>query len=246
MRIVSWNANYNNKKRRTLADNISLVAPLHPDLVVLSETSDEANEGSGARIVGHSSPVLAVVPFNGFSIRPLSPVGNAPPLAGFFDVSGPRHFTLGAIWPIQKKTGPRYASLLTAMLAHFATELSSAPLILTGDFNSNTAVVGQERSHPKLISRLEQAGLSSAYHHQSGEKHGRETLATFVQGKKSPKRFHIDYCFASSDLLPACTVAIPQSSAWLGLSDHFPLIIDVPDAAFRTSGDKRARSNRPR
>ena len=39
MRLIAWNANFNNRKCRSLDDNVRLLAVFYPDVIVLSETA---------------------------------------------------------------------------------------------------------------------------------------------------------------------------------------------------------------
>lgn len=105
---------------------------------------------------------------------------------------------------------------------------------MAGDFNSNSRVSGQASSHPRFVNAAKTAGLTSVYHHQADEEHGAESMATFVQGKIRPRRFHLDYCFVSDQLVAAATVTIPQTDAWRRRSDHYPVVLDIPNAAFRS------------
>jgi len=244
MRIIAWNANYNNRKSRTLEDNLDLLAPLHPDLVVLSETGLPRDPSIGAYLAGDQAPVLAIVPCTGFHVEQVPGNDRAPMYSTFLRVSGPCHFTLGAIWPVKQEGGPGYASLLNRLLDHFHEALSEHPVILAGDFNSSTRVSGQEASHPKLVDRLQQRGLRSVYHEHSGEAHGSESIATYYWRTKDPQPFHIDYCWVSESLLPGATVTIPQSQEWRALSDHAPLIIDVPLGAFTPNAGFAASRSR--
>lgn len=233
MRLIAWNANYNNRKQRSLAENINLLSRFHPDVMVVSETAVPLASDADALVVGAESPALVVAARNGYSVRPSPLNTGAPGLAGVFDVIGAVSFKIAALWPVQRAKGQYYHRILNETLDWFKDELKIPPAILAGDLNTNTRVSGQSHSHPKLVSRLRSLGLESVYHHQSGERHGDESLCTYIQGNKRPRRFHIDYCFVRTDVLRAATVAIPQSREWTRLSDHFPLVLDIPDEVLR-------------
>lgn len=238
MRLVAWNANYNNRKRRTFAENINLLSRFHPDVMVVSETALPNEPNPDAVVVGKESPALVVAVRKGYRISPSPRNGGAPTLAGVFDILGPVSFRMVALWPVQRN-GQAYHRILNETLDWFKDELQEPPAILAGDLNSNTRVSGQSHSHPRLVTRLRSLGLESVYHHHSGEHHGDETIATFVQGKKRPRRFHIDYCFVRPASLPAATLTIPQAKEWMKCSDHFPLVLDIPDVVLGSTATRR-------
>jgi endonuclease/exonuclease/phosphatase family metal-dependent hydrolase len=41
------------------------------------------------------------------------------------------------------------------------------------------------------------------------------------------KPYHIDYAFASADLVGRCELDVGKSIDWLHLSDHMPLVVTV-------------------
>jgi endonuclease/exonuclease/phosphatase family metal-dependent hydrolase len=41
------------------------------------------------------------------------------------------------------------------------------------------------------------------------------------------KPYHIDYAFASADLVGRCELDVGKSIDWLHLSDHMPLVVAV-------------------
>ena len=109
-----------------------------------------------------------------------------------------------------------------------ANLLSGERVVLAGDLNSNSRVSGQALSHPLFVTKATALGLTSVYHHQTGEEHGSETRATYLHGKASPLPFCLDYCW-SKPWLDSASLQILDGPAWNGLSDHFPLVLDLPD-----------------
>ncbi len=182
--------------------DLEMLRPLHPDIVVLSETGARPNESKGV-FIGSAPPCLAVFGFNGYNVSQLQGAEEGPALSATIAVSGATSFTLAAWWPVPLlAAGRSYSTLLTEMSERLVGRGGDGSTIVAGDFNSSTGVSGQEKSHPAFVAAMTTLGLSSVYHHHSGEAHGSEAAATFVQGKRDPKPFHIDYCFVRSGTPP--------------------------------------------
>lgn len=229
MRLIAWNANYNNRRRSFEAD-VELLAPLNGDVIVLSETSRPRTEVSGrVAWIGDEAPGLAVTVQNGYSFEPTAVAAGAPKLSRAFRVDGPLKFSLLAVWPVKRTQRDSYAQILDACLDFYAEVLSGDRVILAGDLNSNSRVSGQERSHPRFVAKATALALTSVYHHQSGEEHGCESTPTYLQGKTSPRPFYIDYCFVSKTWVRLASLQILNGAPWTGLSDHFPLVLDLPE-----------------
>ena len=232
MRLVAWNANYNNK-RRSLEETVGLLAHLHADVLVISETAPPAGGNPlNARWIGAAAPGLAIVTRDGVELIAHPANADAPTLMGGFDVQGDTGFHLLAMWPVQRAGDHSYHQVLMAGLDRFGDWLSDGPSLMAGDFNSSTRVTSQRHSHGKFIARADALGLASVYHELTGEPHGEETVATYRHNATETGRFHIDYCFASRPLAEAASLSVLSSEPWPGLSDHFPLVVDVADVLF--------------
>lgn len=229
MRLISWNANYNNKRRSFEAD-LGMLADLNADVIVLSETARPREEISGQVVwIGENQPGLVVVARNGYSLEPSNANTNAPALSGGFKVVGPLAFALLAVWPVKRSDRDSYAQILDCCLGWHSALFDGEPVVMAGDFNSSSRVSEQSRSHPAFVGRVTTLGLTSVYHHQSGEKHGEETKATYRHRGTPPRPFCIDYCFVSHSWAGAASIQILDGSRWLELSDHFPLVLDLPE-----------------
>ena len=230
MRLVAWNANHNNR-RRTLEQNVELLEVFQADVLVISETAPPSDANpTGALWTGVDGwPGLAVVARPGLELAPHGANPFSPPLMAGYRANGRVVFNLLAIWPVQHKGGPTYPQILESALEQYA-DLLSGRAIMAGDLNSSTNVSGQQKSHPRFVSAAKQMDLVSAYHHQTGEGHGAESLSTYRH--KASQSFHIDYCFVSRSLADAANLGIASGGSWLALSDHNPVVLDVPDAAF--------------
>jgi exonuclease III len=122
----------------------------------------------------------------------------------------------------------QYIGQLWKYLQIHKKQLHRDKTILLGDFNSNRIWDKADRwwNHSDVVEELETIGLNSVYHCQTTELQGLETTPTFFLQRNLKKMYHIDYVFASVDMLPACKVIIGSSGDWLNFSDHMPVILD--------------------
>ncbi len=226
MRIIGWNANYNNR-RRSLEADVALLKAEEADLIVLSETARPNAEVAGRVVwLGTAVPGLAVIAGNGYTVSACDRNTNAPPLFGGFHVRGPSSLDLLAAWPV-KAPGWSYARLLHESLEVFADFLSTERVALIGDLNSSSRVKAQSKSHPAFVERAARLGLVSIYHHQMMEGHGEETVSTYRRGGTGGGLFHIDYCFVSKALLGSASIRVLNGPKWDGLSDHAPIVVEI-------------------
>src|SRR5262249_7536435 len=82
-------------------------------------------------------------------------------------------------------------------------------------------------SHSALVGKLEQLQLVSAYHAQTHEPQGQESVSTFYLYRHLDKGYHLDYAFISEGLLERTSLTIPGPGRWLQRSDHLPLVVDI-------------------
>lgn len=245
MRLIAWNANFNSRKNRSLDDNARLLSVFYPDVIVLSETAlplHSAHLSDKSIAIGETNPGLAVMAFGPYTIKRSELNTGAPELSCLVHVDGPVPFVLLALWPVDRDKKHPYHQTLMRNLDYFGASLSRAPAIMAGDFNSSARVKDQVDTHPQFIEKAHNLGIESVYHHHTGEPHGAELLNTYVHGKEQPQPFHIDYCFVSRSLIRASTVTIPQSQEWSQVSDHFPLILDIPDRALQDASTDSSRA----
>lgn len=60
------------------------------------------------------------------------------------------------------------------------------------------------------------------------ELQGEEQTPTFYLQRNITKPYHIDYAFIPSHLLPQASLFIGTHHEWLEISDHMPLIVEIP------------------
>ena len=101
-----------------------------------------------------------------------------------------------------------------------------------GDNNNNPIWDKPDRtwSHSRTDDLLE-ANLDcvSVYHQVRGEAHGSESSPTHYFRRDADSPFHIDFAYLPRAWFSSSvSVSVGKAADWLHLSDHFPLIVDVP------------------
>ena len=142
---------------------------------------------------------------------------------------GEFNFTLYAIWA-NNPTDPdgQYVEQIWKAIQHYDKKIKSKETILIGDFNSNTIWDKKYRvgNHSHVVKHLEEKGIFSCYHLYHNQVQGKEKHPTFYLYKHKDKSYHIDYCFASSDLTDKIeSVVIGDYDYWRQYSDHVPVIV---------------------
>jgi endonuclease/exonuclease/phosphatase family metal-dependent hydrolase len=102
----------------------------------------------------------------------------------------------------------------------------SEPLVVAGDFNSNTVLDrrGARHTQSAMVSRLEAFGVFSAYHAHYREDQGRESRPTFYMYRHADKPFHLDYVFLPNAWRHAFRhVEVGDFERWEKHSDHMPV-----------------------
>ena len=231
MQLIAWNVQ---RKSVGFVDELLKSQGLEPDLLVLPEVRrPEAVGTQSAMWIGDEGPGLAVIAGRGLTIHPEPENEGAPPYVRAFAIRGRVEFRLLAGWPVKRGEFTSYHRILMESLARFCPAACTVPTIFAGDLNTSTGVRNQEESHPAFVEKAAELGLVSAYHRQTGERFGRESTPTYLDGSRKGMGFHIDYCFVSGDLLESTRVRIPRPGEWPSGSDHLPVIAEVADEAIR-------------
>ena len=227
MRLVAWNANCAIRRTRSAAEILDLLKPLIADVVVISEGPANPS-GLAWTWPGESAAKLSVWTRGRYAVSAVE-CDPTIPQSALLHIRGPVEFTLAALWPVEQGR-LKYAGILKRAVDSYLSPEAPERTIVAGDLNSSSRVVAQRSSHPKLVSSLRVRGLTSVYHHQERVEHGDERTGTYRTGKRE---FFLDYAFVPLDLLEAATVAVLRGPQWQLVSDHYPLVLDIPDAAFR-------------
>ena len=233
MKIITWNCNMS---FRTKAD---FILRHRPDILIIPECehpeklkfkndtyipSDiswygtNPNKGLGVFSYGKYKLKLLDIHNPEFkNILPLSLTG------GLFDL------TLFAIWANNPgdKDGA-YVTQVWKALHFYSSLLSESKTILAGDFNSNTIWDKPSRkgNHTDVVKLLESKNIFSTYHKFHSQVQGKEKHPAWYMYRHRDKPYHLDYCFASIDLIEKMqNVQIGTYRNWTRYSDHKPLSV---------------------
>ena len=147
--------------------------------------------------------------------------------------NGQLDFNLFAIWannPADRDG--QYIEQVWKAVNHYSNLLTDTKTVLVGDFNSNTIwdKKHRESNHSNVVKLLEDKGIFSTYHLHHKQKQGTEEHPTLYMYRHKDKPYHIDYCFASKDLLAkVSSVEIGDFDEWIKYSDHVPVIVSFDD-----------------
>ena len=139
-------------------------------------------------------------------------------------------FNLFLIWAYNPtdKDG-KYITQVWKAIIHYDDLLTDKTTMLIGDFNSNTIWDYKKHrlsNHSMVIKQLEGKNIFSTYHLHHKQTQGKEEHPTFYMYRHKDKPYHIDYCFASTDMLKKLQlVEVGEYEFWSKYSDHVPLII---------------------
>ena len=137
-------------------------------------------------------------------------------------VTGKDDFTLFACWA---KLDFEYVSGLTKSLNSYG-DIISGKVIIAGDMNANQAYIVGGDDYKEFKESLQIRDIWSCYHAFFKEEHGSETRPTHFFWRDEERKFHIDYCLASSYFIDKIkSVEVPEYSTWIEFSDHVPLSV---------------------
>jgi exonuclease III len=140
-------------------------------------------------------------------------------------------FSLFAIWANNPDDKPnQYVGQVWKAINYYSDVLSNERTILVGDFNSNTIwdKPRREGNHSTVVEFLAKKGIHSTYHKFFNQEQGKEKHNTLFMYRHKDKSYHIDYCFASDDLIQKLKhVEIGKHKDWCKHSDHTPLIVTL-------------------
>ncbi|MBC7619706.1 MAG: endonuclease/exonuclease/phosphatase family protein [Candidatus Saccharibacteria bacterium] len=256
MRIVSWNCN------GALRNKVAQLDALDADLLIIQECEDPAlasadyRKWAGAYLWKGSNKhkgigvfpkkgntVCALDWYRSFSLTGIASAGAATTwttndLELFlpFKLNGKE--TILSVWT--KGDDSRvfsYIGQLWKYLCVHQSDLSTPKTLIVGDFNSNTIWDKTDRwwNHSDVVRQLASLGLNSLYHIKTASAHGKEATPTLYLQRNRDKPYHVDYAFASADILPKCDIQIGRADEWLDSSDHMPLTLNINSEIRRTN-----------
>ncbi|WP_022950238.1 endonuclease/exonuclease/phosphatase family protein [Leucothrix mucor] len=249
MKIASWNCGGALRKKLDQADSLSA------DILIIQECEDPARSTHAYRewagnylwLGDSKNKGIGIFPKNGHRVTALN-------WSGKFEIAGIKHpsgswttealklflpfsinddYKVLGVWTKGADSQAfAYIGQLWKYLQIHRQQLSGPRQLIMGDLNSNAIWDKSDRwwNHSNVIEELAELGLSSVYHWQHGENQGEESLATFFLYRRMAKAYHIDYAFASKDLLDRCTLDVGIPEDWLTVSDHVPITLKLDTA----------------
>lgn len=222
MKIITWNC------RNNFNDKAAYILDQKPDILIVPECEKTEqlifktkfpNTNSVLWFGEDNKKGLGIFSFSDFKLETLEIYNRAlkyiVPIK-VFNESG--SFLLLAVW-----THIPYVKQLLKAIEYYDEVLKNNPVIVAGDFNSNTIWDYQSKTftHSQLVKKLEDKNIFSTYHHFYKENQGKETKMTHHHSA-TKKQFHIDFCFVSKTLLEQL---INVEIGEIDKSDHAPITI---------------------
>jgi len=173
---------------------------------------------------------LGVFSFNNFQMRVLDVHNeNYKTVVPISITNKDFEFVLFAIWANNPndKDG-QYVTQVWKAIHYYESIFTNKLVILTGDFNSNTIWDRPKRigNHSHVVEYLATKNVHSIYHNHYKQIQGKEKHPTFYLYKHQNKPYHLDYCFASAQMLNRVkSIKIGDYASWKAYSDHVPLIV---------------------
>ena len=233
MKIITWNCNMAFRKKADIIlahkpDILIVPECEHPDkLAFKSDTPKPSgtlwfgqNLNKGLGIFSYSDFRFNVLDIHNDSLKMIIPIA----------VSGGKvDFTLFAVWANNPKDPDgQYVTQVWKAINQYETVITNRQTILIGDFNSNTIWDRPKRegNHSTVVKRLEAKGIFSVYHTYFNQIQGKEQHPTLYLYRHKDKPYHLDYCFASADMIAHLkSVEIGEYDFWAPYSDHVPIIV---------------------
>lgn len=237
-----------------LAKKRELLYALGPDIAVIPECSRDSmrachQDGFDTRWWGENKHKgLGVLARKPWTLEP-GPAPRQKWIASTW-VRGPEEFFLVAVWacPVGTTRELNYVGqTYEALVRHPRWFADGRPVVLCGDFNSNTSLdPGRKiRKHSAVVDLLDRKGIVSAYHAFFSEDHGAETRPTYYFWHREERKFHLDYIFLPREWTGRVQdFRVGAFSDWRPASDHMPLLVDVADRDQNLQGSPTAQSTR--
>ena len=241
MKIITWNCNMAFRKKAdvilTCKPDILIVPECeHPDKLLFNSGTPRPtdilwfgqNQNKGLGIFSYSDFRFKVPDVHNDHFKMIVPVA----------VTGAQFdFTLFAIWANNSEDPDgQYITQVWKAIHHYDSLITNKKTILIGDFNSNTIwdKPKREGNHSTVVKKLEAKEIHSVYHKHFDQTQGKEQHATFYLYKHKHKTYHIDYCFASIDMLEHLkSVEIGDYESWIKYSDHVPVMVSFNKKIFQ-------------
>ena len=233
MKVITWNCNMAFRKKAELIlthkpDILIVPECEHPDKLQFDLNTPVptsmlwfgSNRNKGLGIFSYTNFKLKLLRNHNPELKMIIPIAVT---------GGESKFTLYAIWANNPNDPDgQYVEQVWKAIHHYDKKLRNKQTILIGDFNSNTIWDRKYRAgnHSNVVKRLEEKGIFSCYHLHHSQVQGKEEHPTFYLYKHKDKPYHLDYCFASKDMIEKIqSVEIGDYDFWKQYSDHVPVIV---------------------
>ncbi|RYY67773.1 MAG: endonuclease/exonuclease/phosphatase family protein [Chitinophagaceae bacterium] len=233
MKVITWNCNMAFRKKAAVIlayEPDILIVPEceHPDNLVFDEGVKKPrqvlwfgnNRHKGLAIFSYSDFTFKLKRNHNAALRMIVPIAVK---------GGDLDFTLYAVWANNPHDPDgQYVEQVWKAVQHYNKKLGNKQTMLAGDFNSNTIWDKKNRAgnHSNVVKALDEKDIHSCYHFHHQQIQGKEEHPTFYLYRHQDKPYHIDYCFASRDLIDKiASVEIGEFSFWKQYSDHVPVMV---------------------
>lgn len=235
MRLITWNC------QGAFRHKADVILKYKPDILVVQECEhseklifkSKAKKPNDVLWIGDNPHKgLGIFSYGNYKFRTLDT--HNPNLKYVLPISvsgGNVDFTMFAIWANNREDKKnQYVGQVWQAILHYDDVLSNGPVVLTGDFNSNTIWDRKYRvgNHTDVVDVLIKKNIHSVYHRHFQQVQGKEKHPTFYLYKNKRKAYHLDYCFTSSTILESLkSVEVGSFRKWMKYSDHSPVIVDL-------------------
>ena len=182
------------------------------------------NQNKGLAVFSFSNYRLKLLDIHNAEIKTILPIRVT---GGAFD------FTLLAIWAYNPQDPHyKYIGQVWKAIEYYESLLRSEKVIIAGDFNSNVIWHKLKRriTHTMVIEKFKTLNIFSTYHAHLNIGQRIEEHPTYFMYRHLNRSYHIDYCFASADLIEKVeAIEIGTYEQWTKYSDHSPLMISFTE-----------------
>lgn len=247
MKLVSWNCG------GALRNKLHAIDKLDADILVIQECEDPSrstkdyedwagnyiwigdSKNKGIGVFARNNCFIESLDWNNnYSIEAFSGNRSAKwstsQLKYFLPFRVNSDFNVIAVWTKGSDNGYfGYIGQVWKFIQAHKDDLATEPVILIGDFNSNSIWDRDDAwwNHSDVVNELKEIDIHSAYHYKNQEEHGQERQATFYMYRKKERPYHIDYAFIASSLLKKTNIELGERDVWLNYSDHIPLTLEI-------------------
>jgi len=179
-----------------------------------------ANPNKGLGVFSYTNYKLKLLDIHNLDLKTILPV---------LVSTGSFEYILFAIWAYNHSDKDyNYIGQVWKAIHYYEHLLTGKNIILAGDFNSNVFwdKLNRKSNHSMVVEKLASLNIFSTYHTHLKIAQGKEMHPTYYLYRHRNKPYHIDYCFASADLIRKIeTVEIGTWKQWAHHSDHIPVIV---------------------